>query len=75
MTDAPKPRGIPEELLDPETRGALAALRRARLRAERVAAATGTCIVMEIDGKIVREPSCDDEASKGVIERPWRTRD
>ena len=54
MTDAPKPRGIPEEQLSPESRGALAALRRARRR-ERVAAATGTFIVMEIDGKIVKE--------------------
>jgi hypothetical protein len=61
MTDSPKQRGIPEEQLSPESRGALAALRRARLRAERLAAATGTCIVMEIDGKIIRERPSEKE--------------
>lgn len=44
----------PFELASPELAGAMAALRRARKRAEEIAAATGTAIVLEIDGKIVR---------------------
>jgi hypothetical protein len=44
----------PLELANPALAGAMAALRRARKRAEEIAAATGTAIVMEIDGKIVR---------------------
>jgi hypothetical protein len=34
----------------------LAALRRARRRAERIALATGTCIIEAVDGKPVRVP-------------------
>ena len=34
----------------------LAALRRARRRAERIALATGTCIIEAVDGKLVRVP-------------------
>ena len=44
----------PFELADPEVAGALAALRRARRRAEEIAAATGTALVLQIDGKVVR---------------------
>ncbi len=39
---------------DPTAEGALAALRRARLRAERLALTTGTCLVVAVDGKPVR---------------------
>jgi hypothetical protein len=39
---------------DPEAEGALAALRRARLDAERVALITGTDLIQSKDGKPVR---------------------
>jgi hypothetical protein len=39
--------------LDLEAAGALAALRRARLRAERIALASGTFLVEAVDGKPV----------------------
>ena len=42
--------------IDVEAEAALAALRRARERAERVALMTGTCLVQAIDGKPVRVP-------------------
>ena len=38
---------------DSETQAALAAMHRARLRAEEIAAATGTALVQWIDGKMV----------------------
>lgn len=41
------------EITDPEVLGALAALRRARKRAEEIAVATGTALVQQIDGKLV----------------------
>ncbi|MDX2055147.1 MAG: hypothetical protein SFV15_22285 [Polyangiaceae bacterium] len=41
------------EFTDPEVLGALAALRRARKRAEEIATATGTALVQQIDGKLV----------------------
>lgn len=50
---------------DPEIAGALAALKRARLRAEAVAAATGTALVFAINGELVRvrpEPARADSA-------------
>jgi hypothetical protein len=37
-----------------EVAGALAALRRARQRAEEIAAATGTALIQSVDGKPVR---------------------
>jgi hypothetical protein len=40
-----------------DVNGVLAALRRARRRAEYLALATGTCIVEAVDGKPVRVPS------------------
>ena len=40
--------------LDDETAGALAALERARQRAEEIAAATGTALIQAVDGKPVR---------------------
>ena len=42
--------------------GIMAALRRARLRAERGALMTGTCLVIAEDGKVVRVPPRDLEA-------------
>jgi hypothetical protein len=42
--------------------GIVAALRRARLRAEREALMTGTCLVIVEDGKIVRVPPRNLEA-------------
>jgi len=39
---------------DSTAEGALAALRRARLRAERLALTTGTCLVVAVDGMPVR---------------------
>jgi hypothetical protein len=47
-----KLRGSPG--IDPV--GALAALRRARQRAERLALMTGTCLVVVEDGKTIRVP-------------------
>ena len=38
----------------PTAEGVLAALRRARLRAERLALTTGTCLVVAVDGEPVR---------------------
>ena len=46
---------------DAETQGVLAALRRARLRAERVALMTGTSLVVLVDGKLVLVPPRPDE--------------
>ena len=40
--------------LNPEIAGALAALKRARLRAEAVAAATGTNLVFEKNGQLIK---------------------
>lgn len=40
--------------LDEETAGALAALQRARQRAEEIAATTGTALIQAVDGKPVR---------------------
>jgi hypothetical protein len=40
--------------VDIDAESALAALRRARQRAERIALATNTCIVQSVDGKPVR---------------------
>jgi hypothetical protein len=45
-----------ERLIDAEAKGALAALRRARLQAERTALITGTCLIQAVDGKPVRVP-------------------
>jgi hypothetical protein len=45
-----------------DTEGVLAALRRARLRAERVALMTGTSLVVVIDGKTVLVPPRTEEA-------------
>jgi hypothetical protein len=42
------------EVLDEETAGALAALKRARRRAEEIAARTGTALIQAVDGKPVR---------------------
>jgi hypothetical protein len=47
--------------------GVAAALRRARRRAERVALATGTCLIEAIDGKPVRVPP-RPEIATGVRE-------
>jgi hypothetical protein len=43
---------------DSSAEGALAALRRARLRAERLALTTGTCLVVAVDGMPVRVQPC-----------------
>jgi hypothetical protein len=49
-----------------EADGALAALRRARERAERVALMTGTCLVEAVDGKPVRvQPRPADQIGGG----------
>lgn len=48
----------------PMALGALAALRRARLRAIEIARATGTCLVVYRDGKIVRIPPEELPAEK-----------
>ena len=45
---------VREVIPDPEAEGALAALRRARLDAERVALRTGTYLIQAKDGKPVR---------------------
>jgi hypothetical protein len=45
---------VREVVPDPEAEGALAALRRARLDAERVAFMTGTDLIQAKDGKPVR---------------------
>jgi hypothetical protein len=42
--------------LDSETRAVLAALTRARKRAEKIAAQTGTDLIQAVDGKPVRVP-------------------
>lgn len=42
--------------LDEETRAALAALKRARRRAEELAARTGTFLIEVLEGKVVRVP-------------------
>ena len=47
---------VREVIPDPEAEGALAALRRARLEAERVALVTGTDLILAKDGKPVRVP-------------------
>jgi hypothetical protein len=47
---------VREVIPDPEAEGALAALRRARLDAERVAWMTGTHLIQVRDGKPVRVP-------------------
>jgi hypothetical protein len=47
---------VREVVPDPEAEGALAALRRARLDAERVALMTGTDLIQAKDGKPVRVP-------------------
>jgi hypothetical protein len=43
-----------EKRLNDEAAGALAALKRARKRAEEIAARTGTDLIQVVDGKIVR---------------------
>lgn len=53
MSTTNPPDVPPTEFTDPEVLGALAALRRARKRAEEIAAATGTALVLQIDGKLV----------------------
>ena len=45
-----------ERLIDAEAEAALAALRRARLQAERIALITGTCLIQAVDGRPVRVP-------------------
>ncbi len=50
-TNAPP---VPPEITDPEILGALAALIRAQKRAEEIAARTGTALIQQIDGKMVR---------------------
>ncbi len=53
--------------------GVLAALRRARRRAERLALATGTCIVEAVDGKPVRVPPRADMGSGAREDEPgWK---
>lgn len=52
MTNETETPGKPP--LDEETAGALAALERARHRAEEIAAATGTALIQAVDGKPVR---------------------
>jgi hypothetical protein len=47
---------VREVIPDPEAEGALAALRRARLDAERLALMTGTHLIQAKDGKPVRVP-------------------
>ena len=44
------------EKLDKERKAALTALKRARLRAEELAAKTGTSLIQAVDGKPVRVP-------------------
>ena len=52
--------------IDVDAEAALAALRRARKRAERVALATGTCLVEAVDGKPVRVPPRPEGALAGT---------
>jgi hypothetical protein len=53
--------------------GTLAALRRARRRAERIALATGTCIVEAVDGKPVRVPPRQELATGAREDEPdWK---
>jgi stage V sporulation protein SpoVS len=52
MSKEAEERRISED--DKEVAGALAALRRARRRAEEIAAATGTVLIQSVDGKVVR---------------------
>ena len=50
------------EPLDEESAGALAALKRARKRAENLAARTGTALIQAVDGRPVRvEPPTEAE--------------
>ena len=51
--------------IDMDADAALIALRRARRRAERVAVATGTCLVQTVQGKLVRVPPPSDATSRG----------
>lgn len=51
-----EPTSPPATELDSETSRALAALIRARKRAERIAAQTGTDLIQAVDGKPVRVP-------------------
>jgi len=53
MTDARNPQ-TPQDLLAEIRAGALAALVRARRRAEEIAARTGTALIQAVDGKPVR---------------------
>jgi hypothetical protein len=53
-----------------DANGVLAALRRARRRAERVALATGTCRVEAVDGKPVRVPPQADLATGAREDEP-----
>ncbi len=56
-----------------DVNGVLAALRRARRRAERVALVTGTCLVESIDGKPVRVPPRADTANAAREDEPdWK---
>ena len=53
--------------------GVLAALRRARQRAERLALVTGTCLVVAEDGKPVRVPPRADTAIGAREDEPaWK---
>ncbi|GEM_PF-2056780 len=52
MTEIKPPVSL--EITDPEVLGAYAALLRAQKRAEEIAARTGTALIQQIDGKIVR---------------------
>ena len=53
-----------EKVADPEAEAALAALRRARLEAERIALITGTCLIQAEDGKPVRVLPRSETATK-----------
>lgn len=54
-----------------EIEGALKALKRARARAEEIAAATGTALIFWQDGRTVRvEPRAKDHGSSGKSKAP-----
>jgi hypothetical protein len=56
-----------------DVNGVLAALRRARRRAERVALVTGTCLVEAVDGKPVRVPPRAEMTSGAREDEPgWK---
>ena len=56
-----------------DVQATLAALRRARRCAERVALATGTCLIEAIDGKPVRVPPRQEMATGAREDEPgWK---